>query len=80
MFGFSDLGVCCQTLQLQFVSDWENSHVHVPLNELEGVVVVEGFELHMGAGDLRQQVVAFVVVGNGPDQNPVAENLQDGEF
>lgn len=41
-----------------------------------GVVRVE-LEIDRGAAEVCQQVWAVVNVGDGPDQNPVPEDLQE---
>lgn len=54
-----------------------HSRVQVPLGEHDGFVVGEELELNMGAGNVWQQVPALRMVCDGPDQNPVPENLQE---
>ncbi len=42
-----------------------------------GVVVWEELEHDVGAGEICQQFRASLILRDGPDQNPVPENLQD---
>lgn len=57
------------------VSSRTNSQEQVTLVERDGFVVVLKLQLNEGADELTQQVLAYWTVSDGPDQNPVSEDL-----
>lgn len=56
----------------------QKSPEQVPLGVRHRVVVLKEAELHMGAGQVCQQLYAPRLIRHWPDQNPVPQNLQDG--